>query len=251
MSEFELSVDFDSLSAEQINRAEPEFGDHLVQIMNARRFVSRKKVPTFLVDLKVLEGPSGEGFECCYVWQPDSNEDYKKKREAELKRATGACYGHDATDSTTAITLAVLNETFVDTTTDKTARSPLRGRIVRMSAEIIRDKTGKPVPTKKQGRGRPVAGLEGRYTPKIELRPYTENGQPVSRPIAVIAAPQAAPASIAPPPAPAVQAVSAPAFPPPGWAPHTNPEYAAQGWYYDTRNPSATPVHERDLRKAS
>jgi hypothetical protein len=250
-----FSSDFNSASAESINRTRLAMGmdpttpqtakpgpgvDYLWQVVDARTQLDQDNNRGFFLDFVVLEGgigASAPGTEFSYVWYPDQSAKFKKKKEGELKRQTGACYGYDPGASTEQVTLEVIASTFIDRGSrdrplNHGVTSPLRGRVVRGHA--------KPVWSKKSQC----------WVPVYEVRPYLEGGQIVDRPIAHSTTPAAgstastpastsAPSSysvVTPPPAPALLP-AAPAIPS-GWAPHTDAAARAAGWIYELANPA-------------
>lgn len=245
-----ISNDFDSASAETINRGKLAFGpvtnpanrddqgpgiEYVCQIAQIRTMITRDGDRGFYIDLRVVEageGGSPAGSEASYEWYPEKKAQYKAKHEGRLKRNVGACYGYDATASTAQVTGAVIAATFVDyghtdSKINQGVSSPLRGRLVRV-------------------RSRAVHSNKHGSVSRLELKPYLVDGKPVDRAIGAIVTP--APAAL-PVATPVVAAVTPQPFPPAGWAPHPDASHAAQGWYYEVA--TGQPKHERDLRKTA
>jgi hypothetical protein len=235
-----IGDNFDESSAESINRTQLDYGDeegpgieYTVQLINARRLIDRNSDPGFFLDCVVLESGSGgsaPGTEFCYVWYPDKKADYKAKKEGELKRNLGAFFGLEASASTKGVNTQAIANAYVDrgnaatkTFINQNVNSPLRGRVARVLCRPYKSKS------------------KGKYTGIYDFKPYLEDGQVVTRPVAH-AAPATGttthdqPENVAVPSAP--PPVTAPAantpFPPPGWA--KNPNDPSGQWYYEIAN---------------
>jgi hypothetical protein len=240
-----LDKDFDSASAEGINRGKLAFHAHhdangnvvggepltyVCQLVNARTRISRDGDRGFYLDCVVYEAPAGGspvGHPFSYEWYPDKKKDFKAKKQGELKRNLGAFFGLDAAGSTAGVTTQVLTQTYVDRGADGAPKndgvvSSLSGRLARVTS-------------------RPVYGKQkAHWTSKLDFTPYLVDGEVVDRPLERVAAPAAAhtPQPIVTP-APVTKA-----FPPAGWAQHP----ADPNWYYEVAN-SANMKTADDLRK--
>jgi hypothetical protein len=207
MSKFSMS---DAQAREnKYNTAKLLTGDHVCEIVNVRENTGFHGT-FFHLDMKVIEGPSGAGFEFNWRINPDlakggAGMPVAKARALDLGKiqaAVAACYGlpaNKAAEVSDAVYAASIAQP-----------SPLKGRKVRVSCRLVKGTTDKTY---------------------YVIEPF---GQPPA------SAAELAPAPVAP----AVPAaVSAPAFPPAGWAVHPqNPAY-----YYKVGS-NETPILEAELR---
>lgn len=182
------------------NKAKPQVGRHLCKVKDIRE-KNGHRGEGIRFDVSVVEGPTPVGFEfspCIYPKNAHaqgnlSREQVQAKEEGKILKWLGAILGYSGGD-VFRVTQAVVDGSVVRPV------SPYAGRLV-------------------------VVNVVGHINQKKEATVYYElyavdEDMQAPFPLTAVAAPAAPP-----PPAPA-------AFPPPGWAPHTDPAYAAQGWYY-------------------
>lgn len=235
--------DFDDVTPEHYSDAQVPDGTYLVQLLDIKQKQGFNGF-SFIFELCLAQdyGDLKAGTPVSIIEKPYRNAKVTKKIFGKIKCNVAALLGIDSSNHM-LVGEKVKSQQLTDATHNQETgkRSPLRGRLAVM--RVNSDK--RPMTAEMVAAGKTPFQYK-------ELSTYLENGQIVTRPIAGEAAPVAsAPAAstpVAPPPPPVVAAPAAKAFPPAGWLPHTTPEHAAAGWYYEVASGGTNIKHEKDLR---
>ena len=185
------------------SKEKPQAGRHTCRVKDIR-VKSGHKGEGFRIDLSVVEGPTVVGFEfspCVYPQNARAQgnlsvSQVQEREEGKIIKWLGAVLGLQG-EGVFNVTQEVFDAAIVRPV------SPYAGRLVVVN----------------------VVGhtnQKGESTVYYELYPVDVDRQ---APFVLAGTKAAAPAAPPPPP-------SAATFPPPGWAPHTDPAFAEQGWYF-------------------
>jgi len=199
-----MAITVRNASVSMSSKEKPQDGRHVCRVKDVR-VKNGHKGEGLRFDVVVLEGPSVRGFEFSPAIYPNnarpqgnlSADQVKAKEEGKILKWLGAILGYSGVD-----VFRVTQEVF-DAAIARPV-SPHAGRLV-------------------------VVNVVGHTNQKGEKTCYYEFYPVAAEDQAAypLAEPPKQDAPVAPPPPPSAQA-----FPPPGWAPHTDPAYAAAGWYF-------------------
>ena len=228
-----MAISVRNANIESYSKEKPQNGLHLCEVRDIR-VKNGHQGEGLRFDVTVVEGPSAKGFQfspCVYPNNARGNGrmtavQAQAKEEGKILRWLGAILGY-AGEAVFGVTQEIFDGAIARPV------SPYAGRLVQVN--VVPHVNGK-----------------GEQTCYYELYPVPEA---VQAPVDLTSAPKVASAagapvtvpSAPPPPAPASTSAATPwaVFPPPGWAPHTNPASAAAGWYFCGQ----LVKHESDLRK--
>jgi len=207
------------------SKEKPQAGRHTCRVKDIR-VKSGHKGEGFRIDLSVVEGPTVVGFEfspCVYPQNARAQgnlsvSQVQEREEGKIIKWLGAVLGLQGEDVFN-VTQEVFDAAIVRPV------SPYAGRLVVVNVVAH---------TSQRAIVNPATGQKDPDTVYYELYPVGADRQApfaLPEPITLRAEPPPVPKAWAPPPVIAPPAAIAP-FPPPGWAPHTDPAFAALGWYY-------------------
>ena len=210
-----MAISIRSATVNFTSKEKPQAGRHICRVKDIR-VKSGHRGEGVRFDVSVVEGPTTAGFEfspCVYPQNARaqgnlSASQVQSREEGKIVKWLAAVLGYSGED-----VFRVTQEVFEGAIVRPV--SPYAGRLVLVN----------------------VVGhtnQKGEATVYYELYPVDADRQApfaLPEPITLRAEPPPVPKAWAPPLVIAPPAAIAP-FPPPGWAPHTDPAFAALGWYY-------------------